>query len=242
MKGPGARWSPGAAEAGAVASLAVKRSAEEAEEAEKAEDTAVSGRFFVFEGIDGCGKTTQVAALARALGDRGHDVLSVREPGGTPVAEAIRDILLDPANTTITVACEAFLYMAARSLLTEGVITPALERGAIVVSDRFLWSSVVYQGMVGGLGRERVEAMGEVAVGETRPDVIFILDMDPARAMARIPPGRDRIEGRGLEFQTRIRESFLALAAQDPTARVIDAERPVQAIHAEILEVVRGVL
>jgi len=221
------------------------------------------GRFFVLEGIDGCGKTTQAKRLAGALAARGLSVRPVREPGGTRVGERVRAILLDRCDRSdredpagpepemeldrddgLSPLGEIFLFMAARTELVRLVIRPALERGEVVVSDRFLWSSVAYQGICGGVGREEAERLGRLALQGVRPDLILLLDLDPEIAFARLSPRKDRIEIRGLPFQRRLRSAFLELAssAGDLPARVIDASGSEDEVARRILEAVDAVL
>ena len=180
--------------------------------------------FLAFEGIDGVGKSTQMSLLADYMRDRhGTDVLTLQEPGGTELGEHVRSLVLDPDHGPLEASTEVFLFMAARSHLVDMRIRPALREGRTVLCDRFLWSSVVYQGIVGGLGVQAVLDMGRVATGGTMPDRTFLFDISVSEASKR-KTGReavDRIEGKGDEFQEKLRVGFLQLAREFPEDIVI---------------------
>lgn len=193
-----------------------------------------AARFIVFEGGEGAGKSTQSAALADYLQARGHEVLCTREPGGTPAAEAIRAVLLDPANAGLDDRAEALLFAAARGDHAARVIRPALERGEIVISDRYLDSSVAYQGVARGLGAERVGELSLWATGGLVPDLTIVLDVDPALGLARVV-GPDRLESEPLEWHARVRQGFLDIAAASPDRYlVLDGSRPAEDLAVEI--------
>ncbi len=193
-----------------------------------------AARFVVFEGGEGAGKSTQSAALADYLRARGHEVLCTREPGGTPAAEAIRAVLLDPANAGLDDRAEALLFAAARGDHAARVIRPALERGEIVISDRYLDSSVAYQGVARGLGAERVAELSLWATGGLVPDLTIVLDVDPALGLARVV-GPDRLESEPLEWHARVRQGFLDIAAAVPDRYlVLDGSRPAEDLAVEI--------
>lgn len=193
-----------------------------------------AARFIVFEGGEGAGKSTQSAALADYLQARGHEVLCTREPGGTPAAEAIRAVLLDPANAGLDDRAEALLFAAARGDHAARVIRPALERGEIVISDRYLDSSVAYQGVARGLGAERVAELSLWATGGLVPDLTIVLDVDPALGLARVV-GPDRLESEPLEWHARVRQGFLDIAAASPDRYlVLDGSRPAEDLAVEI--------
>lgn len=193
-----------------------------------------AARFIVFEGGEGAGKSTQSAALADYLQARGHEVLCTREPGGTPAAEAVRAILLDPANAGLDDRAEALLFAAARGDHAARVIRPALERGEIVISDRYLDSSVAYQGVARGLGAERVAELSLWATGGLVPDLTIVLDVDPALGLARVV-GPDRLESEPLEWHARVRQGFLDIAAATPDRYlVLDGSRPAEDLAVEI--------
>lgn len=178
----------------------------------------MKGKFIVIDGSDGCGKTTQTQLLVNYLRQRGKKVSHLREPGGSPIGEKIRRILLDPGNRKMSIQTELFLYMASRAQLVQEFIKPALVQGKIVVCDRFLSASVAYQGWAGGLGGPAVESMGKIATDNIKPDLIIILDIRPVDGLRRrSKKGRlDRIETRQLVFHNKVRQGFRALAKQNP--------------------------
>lgn len=191
-------------------------------------------RFIVFEGGEGAGKSTQSNALADYLRARGHNVLCTREPGGTPAAEAIRAVLLDPANAGLDDRAEALLFAAARGDHAARVIKPGLERGDIVISDRYLDSSVAYQGVARGLGAERVAELSLWATGGLVPDLTIVLDVDPALGLARVV-GPDRLESEPIEWHARVRQAFLDIATEHPDRYlVLDGSRPAEDLAVEI--------
>jgi len=199
------------------------------------------GRLIAFEGVEGAGKSTQVELLRQALEKAGHRVVTTREPGGTTVGERVRAILLDPAST-LDARAEALLFAAARAQLVEQVIRPALERGEVVLCDRFLDSSLAYQGVARGLGLEPVAAINGFATGGLLPDLVVLLRLDPAEGLARRRGSRDRIECQDLEFHQKVAQGFLDLAAADPERFVIvEAAAPPDRVAAEVrAAVLRG--
>ncbi len=200
------------------------------------------GLFLVFEGGEGAGKSTQSTALADYLVARGHVVLRTREPGGTPAAEAIRSVLLDPANTGLDDRAEALLFAASRGDHAARVIRPALERGDIVVCDRFMDSSVAYQGVGRDLGMERVAELSLWATRGLRPDLTIVLDVDPEIGLARVV-GPDRLESEPLAWHRRVRQGFLEIAAAAPDRYlVLDAARPAEDLAVEIVVAVEALV
>jgi dTMP kinase len=200
---------------------------------------ALAGRFIAFEGPDGSGKSTQLKRLIEALGAQGLVVRHVREPGGTPIGERVRQLLLD-TSSEMTIRCEMLLYMASRAQLVEQTIRPALAKGEVVVADRFLSSTFAYQGAGGGVPAEEIEGVARCACGPTRPDLVLVFDVDEDTAARRTrgveaTKGRrkpvpahlsttlfdDRIELRGLEFRARVRQSYLAQAKAEPTRHIV---------------------
>jgi dTMP kinase len=169
--------------------------------------------FISLDGIDGTGKSTQCQLLADWLRQRGHAVVTCVDPGGTPLGQQLRDILLHQPGK-VEPACEALLFMASRAQLVSEVIRPALDAGKVVISDRFLLANVVYQGHAGGLGPELLWQVGQLSTGGLEPDLTIVLDLPPQQAAARRRGKADKIEGRGAKFHERVREGFLAEAAR----------------------------
>ena len=202
--------------------------------------------FVTLEGIDRSGKTTQAALLAEALGP---ETLLLREPGGTDAGERIRGLLKDP-DGELDPRTELLLFCAARAELCARLVRPALERGHDVVCDRFVDSTVAYQGAARGLGTDLVERLNEIAVGGSLPDLTVLLRIDPERAEARgqqrlaegAADGADRFEGEGIEFQRLVAAAYddLAVRHGDRIA-VVDAEGDVAEVHARVMEVVERV-
>ena len=194
------------------------------------------GLFVTFEGIDRSGKTTQARLLCEALG---MSALGVREPGGTPAGERVRDLLKDAA-VPLGSEAEALLFAAARAELVEKVIRPALEDGRVVVSDRFLDSSLAYQGGARGLGIDEVEGVNRFATGGLVPNLTFLLELDTATA-ARRTGERDRFEDEGTELQQAVLEAYERLVAADPGRwRRLDATRSPEQVHSEVLAEVQA--
>jgi dTMP kinase len=212
----------------------------------------LAGKFVVFDGPDGSGKSTQFRRFAQHCRERGLAITEVREPGGTAIGEKIRQVLLDPANTSMSLRCEMMLYMASRAQLMDEVARPALERGELVLADRFISSTLAYQGAASGLPIDEIMAVGDVAIGRHWPDLVVIFDVDEATAARRMSGGSsqrrsghateqnlfaDRLEARGMEYQKRVRQGFLAQAARDPEHYlVIDASGEADAVFAGMLE------
>ena len=201
------------------------------------------GRFITFEGGEGCGKSTQVVRLAAALEERGLKVLLTREPGGTRLSELIRTLLKDEAEDPPVDRAELLLFLAARAQLVRNVIAPALEAGTWVISDRFSDSTVAYQGYGRGLPVDFVRAANDFACEGLRPDLTFLLDLDPETAERRMR-GReaatntsaDRIERAGSGFHARLRKGFLELAAADaPRFSVVDASKSPDEVASVVL-------
>ena len=190
-----------------------------------------------FEGVDRSGKTTQARLLCEALGD---EAVGVREPGGTPAGERVRELLKDP-SVELGPAAEALLFAAARVELVERVIRPALEAGRVVVCDRFLDSSLAYQGDARGLGVDAVERINLLATAGLVPDLTILLSLDPSAAAGRGGPERDRFEGEGLELQERVGAAYERLAGEQPERfRRIDADRSPEQVHADVLATVEA--
>jgi dTMP kinase len=204
--------------------------------------TPARGRFVTFEGGEGTGKTTQIKLLAELLEARGQDVVQTREPGGSPGAEAIRELLVTGETGRWEPSTEAQLHYAARNEHLHRVIRPALERGAIVLCDRFSDSTMAYQGIVQGLGADTVNALDDLVVGETRPDLTLIFDLDSKTGLERASSragDEDRYERMGADFHQRLRDAFLKIAGDNPGRCVIvDASGSVPEVSETILRIV----
>jgi dTMP kinase len=204
--------------------------------------TMSRGPFISLDGLDGAGKSTQCRLLAEWLRDQGFAVNQCADPGGTPVGEAIRGLLLD-RRRELTVACEAFLFMASRAQLTADVIRPALEAGRAVVSDRYLLANVVYQGYAGGLDPEQLYAIALLSTGGLEPDLTVVLDLSPETARQRRRGPADRVESRDAAYHARVREGFLAEARRRPgRVCVVDASADEATVHERICREVSGVV
>ena len=196
-----------------------------------------AGRFITFEGIDGCGKSTQARLLDAYLKGKGVDVVLTREPGGSPGAEEIRRLLVEGAPDRWSGETEILLFTAARRDHLEKTIRPALERGATVISDRFADSTRVYQGAARGELRDIVDRLHDAVIG-LEPDLTFVIDMDPAQALSRglaRQSGEDRFEDMGQAFQERLRDGFHALVKDNPgRCHLIDGHRDADAIAHDV--------
>ena len=183
----------------------------------------MAGWFIVFEGGEGAGKSTQEALLAQWLAEQGHSVVRTREPGGTPAGEAIRAVLLGNEYTGLSDRAEALLFAAARGEHVAQVIQPALEQGSIVICDRYLDSSVAYQGYGRDLGVDRVRDLSMWATGGLVPDLTILLDVDPSVGLSRVE-SPDRLESEPIEYHEAVRAGFLDIASKDPSRYlVVDA-------------------
>jgi len=176
-------------------------------------ETPRNHRYIALEGGDGSGKTTLSAALAAKLRSRGDEVVEVREPGGTPLGETIRELLLE--SDRVVPWSEVFLFAAQRVQLVQDVVAPALQRGAWVISDRTYYSSIAYQGRARGLGEDRVREINEIGLEGTEPGRVFVIDVDPGKALGR--QGRpDRIGGESVAFQEEVAAAYRDLAVTEP--------------------------
>lgn len=194
----------------------------------------MTGSFIVFEGGEGAGKSTQKTLLADWLEEQGRTVVITREPGGTPAGEAIRTVLLSNDYVGLTDRAEALLFAAARGEHVAQVIRPALEAGSVVVCDRYLDSSVAYQGYGRNLGAEHVRSLSLWATHDLLPDLTVLLDIDPAVGLSRVQ-SPDRLESEPIEYHQRVRRAFLDIASTDPQRYlVVDASQSTQAIAEQI--------
>ena len=204
------------------------------------------GYFITFEGSEGCGKTTQINALAKRFEDEGRTVQITREPGGTIIGEKIRDLLQDPINkNSINPLTELLLFSASRSELITSVIQPALSRGEIVISDRFTDSTLVYQGLARSIGIPTVQQLNKITIGTLKPDLTILLDLDTEigikRAMERQSGKLDRIETESLDFFETIRKGYLELAKNEPNRiKIINGILSISEIETQIWEIIKG--
>lgn len=193
-----------------------------------------SGLFIAFEGGDGSGKSTQAALITAALEARGRTVLRTREPGGTPIGEKLRSLVLDHGQGQVDARCEALMYSASRAALAVQVISPALARGEIVISDRYIDSSVAYQGIGRGLGTEAIRQLNEWATDGLWPHLTVLLDVSPEVGRQRRTAGtatEDRLESEPDNFHAQVRQAYLDLAKADPERHlVLPADAPVEEI------------
>jgi dTMP kinase len=205
----------------------------------------MKGKLITFEGIEGCGKTTQTDLICRLLDSRGKAYVRTREPGGTPVGEAIRAILLDPKNRNLTDMTELLLYVADRAQHIVERILPALNQGVLVLCDRFMDATLAYQGYGRGLNRSRIMELNALATNGLKPDLTLLIDL-PAevglnRAMERnqqkgIADFEGRFEEEALVFHERVREGYLRLAEEEPERfRIVDGTRSPEEAHSQIL-------
>ncbi|GAA4175083.1 dTMP kinase [Gryllotalpicola koreensis] len=205
----------------------------------------MTGLYITIEGLDGSGKTTQLDALAEWLTDAGHTVVATREPGGTEVGQLVRDIVLHHRGD-IAPRAEALLYAADRAHHIATKVRPALERGEVVIQDRYIDSSVAFQGAGRVLGGDEVRRLSEWATGGLYPKLTVLLDLDPTVARARIDAAQkvfDRIEAEAIDFSVRVRAAYLEMAAADPERwLVLDATLPADELAGAIRERVGGLL
>jgi dTMP kinase len=220
--------------------------------------TDLRGKFIVFDGGEGCGKSTQISLLATAAQQAGVETVAVRDPGHTRIGEMIRAILLNPDHIEMNMRCEMLLYMSARAQMQAEVIRPALDAGKLVLSDRFVSSTLAYQIGGDGLTAQDIRAVAEIAIGGRWPDLTIILDMPAHRSIERVRAKfehkqttlfgvetkvvKDRIEMRPMEYHERVRQAFLQQATDSPNRyRVIDADRAIEIVHADVLTAVQSV-
>ncbi len=194
------------------------------------------GCFITFEGIDGCGKSTQIQCLTDYLKEKDIDFLLLREPGGTIIGENIRNILLDKKNTGMTDMTELLLFEAARAQIVAEVIIPAVESGKVVICDRFFDSTAAYQGYAKNMGSQVVDMLNKLATGGFEPDITFLLDISVEDALSRRTARgeEDRIEKLGIEFQKKVREGYLELLKSNPRIVKINGAQSPEDTASEI--------
>jgi dTMP kinase len=201
------------------------------------------GRLIALEGPDGSGKTTQIELLENYLRELGYEVVRTREPGGTDVSEKIRDIILDNDNSNMDYMCEALLYAASRAQLVSEVIKPALTSGKMVICDRFVYSSMVYQGIGRGLGVERIKSINEAALDGLEADLTFMITIPYEEGLKRkkMQGTLDRLENGGNEFHKKVFEGYLDISKKCDKIEVIDGNRNVEEIHRDIINVIKKI-
>src|SRR5688500_11521585 len=214
--------------------------------------THLRGKLIVFDGGEGCGKSTQARLLRAKLESDGLPVLAVHDPGATRIGEMVRAILLNPENDDMGMRCEMLLYMASRAQMMVEKILPALKAGACVISDRFVSSTLAYQLGGDGLTAQEIRTVAEVAIKGRWPDLTLIFDLPVAASQARVRPkftlfpddpraglDLDRIEQRSLDYHAQVRKNYLDQVKLDPKRyQVIDAARPVEAVHEDVVQAV----
>lgn len=203
------------------------------------------GKFITIEGTDGSGKSTQIELLMDYLRKKGADVIFTREPGGTQISEKIREIILDVDNSEMTGITEALLYAAARSQHVEEKIIPALEAGKIIICDRFVDSSIAYQGAARGIGAEKIMGINEAALHGIMPDMTLFFDLSPEKGILRKKNERalDRLEKEKMDFHEKVYEGYKNLCKKYPERiKPIDADRSIDEVHSEVIEVIDGLL
>ncbi len=204
------------------------------------------GLFIVFEGGEGAGKSVQVQMLANRLRDRGMNVVVTREPGGTRIGEQIRVITHDRANVDLDPVAEAYLMAASRAQHVRETIAPALAEGKIVISDRFVDSSIAYQGYGRNLGAEEITALNELAVNGVKADMVILLDAPPSVGLARLGKStkqKDRLDMQQKDFYERVRAGYLTLAKNNPSRYVVvDAAKSLQDVASSIWKIVINIL
>ena len=202
-------------------------------------NTSYEGLFITFEGIDGAGKSTQVNKLEEAFKARGREVVRVREPGGTFISEKIRELLLDPENHEMVWECEMLLYEASRAQLTRQTIIPALERGAVVLCDRYYDSTYSYQAGARGLNKDLVNELNRIGSLGCTPDITFLFDLDVQTAADRVlKSGKlDRLEAEGIAFMQKVRDAYLELEEKEDRIYKLDSTQTPDQIYSDILKV-----
>lgn len=197
-----------------------------------------NGMFITFEGADGCGKTTQQMLAADYLESKGYEVLITREPGAKGLGEDIRKILLDYKGP-VSERCESLLFLADRAQHVDNMILPAIEKGQIVLCDRYTDSTVAYQGYGRQQNLVRINKLNDFATNFLKPDLTFVFDIDVETSMQRVGKEKDRLESEGKEFHNRVRNGYLEIAKQEPERiKVIDASMSIEEIHEEVKKVI----
>ena len=199
----------------------------------------MKGKFITFEGSEGCGKSTQSKLLAAYFKKKGLAVVYVREPGGTKISEQIRKVLLDTKNEAMSQVCEMLLYMAARAQIVKEIIQPALKKGKIVISDRFLDSTLAYQGYGLGMEIEFIKKVGSYVTARIKPNLTIFLDLPIKKGLKHRKFCEDRIEKRAFNYHQRVRSGYLKLAAQEPKRiKIVQVEQNKDQTQLKIRELI----
>lgn len=200
----------------------------------------MAGKFIVLEGCDGSGKSTMADKIGKYFSQMGHSIEFTREPGGTLISEKIRDLILDRNNTEMNYRTEALLYAASRAQLVSEKIIPWLEAGKVVISERYVYSSLVYQGLGRGLGIDEVKKINDFATAGIKPDLVILLDVEPEKALGRklSIDGGDRLENEDISFHQEVYEGYKKLTQYFPEIITLDAKRSID----EIFEDIKGLL
>jgi len=203
----------------------------------------MKGMFIVLEGPDGSGKSTMAKEIGRHFSEKGREIEFTREPGGTDISEKIRELILDRNNTEMNYRTEALLYAAARAQLVSEKIIPWLEAGKIVISERFVYSSLVYQGLGRGLGIDEIRKINDFGIAGLKPDMVLLLDVNPEKALNRKLniDGGDRIENENISFHRDVYEGYKELAKFCPEIKTINAERTIEEIFEEIKDIINSI-
>lgn len=197
------------------------------------------GLFITFEGVDGCGKTTQMDLLAKYLQTQGYEVVITREPGAKGLGEKIREILLH-YDGEVSSKAESFLFLADRAQHIDKIVNPAIENGKIVLCDRHTDSTIAYQGYGRGVNIDKLRMLNNLATGNRKPDITFVFDIDIETSMSRVGQEKDRMESSGVEFFNNVRKGFLEIAKQEPErVKVISSDKSIDEIHREVLEYIQ---
>lgn len=203
----------------------------------------MKGIFIVLEGPDGSGKSTMAHKIGQHFSEKGREIEFTREPGGTDISEKIRELILDRNNTEMNYRTEALLYAAARAQLVSEKIIPWLDEGKIVISERFVYSSLVYQGLGRGLGIDEIKKINDFGTSGLKPDMVLLLDVNPEKALNRKLniDGGDRIENEHISFHREVYEGYKKLAQFCPEIKTINAERTVEEIFEDIKNIINSI-
>lgn len=199
------------------------------------------GLFITFEGVDGCGKTTQINLLKDYYEKQGRTVLLTREPGAKGLGVKLREILLN-YDGEVSPNCESFLFLADRAQHIDTIIKPAVERGEIVLCDRHTDSTVAYQGYGRGVDLDRINMLNNIATSGMKPDLTLVFDIDTDTSMARVGKEKDRMESAGIEFFKKVRNGYLDIAKNEPQrVKLLDGNKSIEEIHNQVLDIIKSI-